>query len=580
MTASPAKRISSAHRTMATVEKQRESGKVRTTSRRLVGRYVVYDEIARGGLGTVHFARLVGPVGFARTVVAKLPHPSIAGESAFALMFMDEARLAARIRHPNVVSTLDVIHLQGQLAVIMEYVHGESLAALVAEAKRRGQRVAVEIAVDIVADALQGMHAAHEATDERGAPLGIVHRDVSPQNIMVGVDGVTRLLDFGIAKASGRLQGSTLVGSAAKGKSAYLAPEQVRGEPVDRRTDLFAAAIVLWELLTGERLFRGPGQTALPKNWLHTRIPSPREIVPEIPRRVDAIVMKALSRSPAERYATARDMALDLEACFPRVRASTIGAWVGDLARDTLATRAALLKRVERDGAGPPEDDPDIDSDVREISTVSASSGGGKTRPDPAEIDIEFDDVTVRAPHHVISAQALPSAPRIRSARVVAAVPQIAEIPSAARVDSLSFDESTRSAPVESFGGIGRFSPADDREASEVPHAPLRPGPSKARVLLAAALFGALVAVAAQYGPELLVPGGELREQSAAVVKARRTPARPLEGTPDVQATTRATAAIKPAPLPGSPATKARVDCNPPYTMDERGHKLFKVDCL
>jgi serine/threonine-protein kinase len=334
------------------------SGSARVCAPRLVGRYAVYDEIAHGGLGTVHLALLVGPSGFARVVAANLPHPEYADDPVFASMFLDEAKLAARIRHPNVVPTLDVVCAKGQLAVIMEYVDGEALRPLFAATVAERRRMPPATACAIVIDVLHGLHAAHEATDERGEPLGIVHRDVSPQYILVGVDGVTRLIDFGIAKAAGRLQPSTWVGSGIKGKFAYLAPEQVRGDPVDRRTDVYAAGIVLWELLTGERLFRGRTCAAVLEASLELRIPLPSEFAPDLSPRLDAIVSKALSRDPARRHSTAHEMARELEACFAPLRASAIGAWVQEMAGHMLAHRAAILSRVERRSNVPEPDGP------------------------------------------------------------------------------------------------------------------------------------------------------------------------------------------------------------------------------
>src|SRR5437868_956560 len=171
---------------------------------RMVGRYAIFDEIASGGMATVYLGRLTGSGGFARTVAIKRLHPQFAKDPEFVTMFLDEARLAARIRHPNVVPTLDVVAASGELFHVMEYVQGESLSHLARGLKTRSERVPLRILLRIMNDVLQGLHAAHEARDERGVPLCIVHRDVTPQNVLVGVDGVARLLDFGVAKAAGR----------------------------------------------------------------------------------------------------------------------------------------------------------------------------------------------------------------------------------------------------------------------------------------------------------------------------------------------------------------------------------------
>jgi len=195
---------------------------------RVVGRYALYAEIAAGGMATVHFGRLLGPVGFSRTVAIKRLHPQFAKDPEFVSMFLDEARLAARIRHPNVVPTLDVVATQGELFLVMDYVQGESLSRLIRAARERGHRIPPRIVSSILTGALHGLHAAHEAKNERGEPLNIVHRDISPQNVLVGSDGVPRVLDFGVAKAAGRVQ--TTREGQLKGKLAYMAPEQIGGQ--------------------------------------------------------------------------------------------------------------------------------------------------------------------------------------------------------------------------------------------------------------------------------------------------------------------------------------------------------------
>jgi serine/threonine-protein kinase len=316
----------------------------------VVGRYTIHDVIASGGLGSVHFARLTGASGFARTVVAKLLHPQFARQPEFALMLVDEACLAARIRHPNVVSTLDTIQTADELILVMDYVHGESVWKLITAAAHRNERVPLEIATSIVIDTLHGLHAAHEAADEHGHPLGIVHRDVSPQNILVGADGISRLVDFGIALAARRLQTATDA-LTLKGKHGYMAPEQVAGEPVTRLTDTYAAAIVYWELLTGERLFFGRTDAETIHRSLVSRVRPPSQVVPGIPDAIDAVVTRALSRDPAERYPTARAMALALEAQTPPVRLTEIGRWVERMVGDTLQERSAVLARIEREEA-------------------------------------------------------------------------------------------------------------------------------------------------------------------------------------------------------------------------------------
>lgn len=312
---------------------------------RIIGRYALYGEIAAGGMATVHFGRLVGAVGFSRTVAIKRLHPQFAKDPDFVTMFLDEARLAARVVHPNVVTTIDVVPIDDEVFLVMEYVHGEALSKLIRAARRSGALVPPQIAVAIMAGALHGLHAAHEAKSERGEPLNIVHRDVSPQNILVGLDGVARVLDFGVAKAAMRAQ-STRDGQM-KGKVSYMAPEQLRGKGVDRRTDVFAAGIVLWETLTGRRLFDGDDPGEVLTKLLEARIPPPSEVEPRVPVELDAVVMKALDRDNQARFTTAREFAIALEHVSGVALTRHVGEWVETIGGEPMARRAQQVADIE-----------------------------------------------------------------------------------------------------------------------------------------------------------------------------------------------------------------------------------------
>jgi serine/threonine protein kinase len=312
---------------------------------RLVGRYVVHDRIAAGGMATVHVGRLLGAAGFSRTVAIKRLHDAYARDPDFVAMLLDEARLAAMIRHPNVVPTLDVVAEADELLVVMEYVEGDSVAHLTKLTLEAGQRVPVSFAAAIVAQALHGLHAAHEAHDRNGEPLGIVHRDVSPQNILVGIDGVSRVLDFGIAKAASRATATE--DGQLKGKTAYMAPEQLQHGAVDRRTDVFAAAVVLWELLCGRRLFFADSPAAIMSRVLTAPIESPQEYAPEVPPELAAVTLRGLDRDPAGRFESAEDMALAIEEAIGMPRSKDVGSWVATIAKRTLEARTQLVQIVE-----------------------------------------------------------------------------------------------------------------------------------------------------------------------------------------------------------------------------------------
>jgi serine/threonine-protein kinase len=319
----------------------------RALTPREVGRYLVYDAIASGGMATVHYGAILGESGFSRIVAIKRVREDRRARGLHRSL-IDEARLVSRISHPNVVATLDVVAEPSGKLVVLEYVAGESLSTLLRLCRRAGRVVPPRIAMAIIAGVLHGLHAAHEACSVSGEPLGIVHRDVSPQNILVGSDGVARVLDFGIAKANERLA-RTHAGQV-KGKPAYLAPEQVHGES-DRRTDVFAAGVVLWEMLTGRRLFYSKDPHELLEKVLTMAVPPPSTIEAAVSSDLDAVVMAALDRDPARRYASAAGFALALEERFGVATASQVARWVRDLAGGVVDERSRYVAEIERDAA-------------------------------------------------------------------------------------------------------------------------------------------------------------------------------------------------------------------------------------
>jgi eukaryotic-like serine/threonine-protein kinase len=310
---------------------------------RVVGRYLLCDAFAAGGMATVHLARLMGPEGFSRTVAIKQLHPQFAHDPKFVAMFLDEARLASRVRHPNVVSPLDVISEPPDLFMVMDYVHGEPLSRLLK--RKHHEPVPARIAVAIVGQALLGLHAAHTATGERGEPLDLVHRDVSPHNILVTQDGVAKVVDFGIAKAKARTQQTER--GMLKGKLGYMAPEQINMEAVDRRADIFAVGVVLWELLTGRRLFTGDNARAVLDRLKQAPIERPSRLVPGLAPDLDEVVMAALAWSASERFDNARAMAQALEYSMAAASMLELSAWVESRVGAELAARAELVVEVE-----------------------------------------------------------------------------------------------------------------------------------------------------------------------------------------------------------------------------------------
>ncbi len=331
-------------------------------SARIVGRYALHGAIAAGGMATVHLGRLVGPVGFSRTVAIKKLHAQYAADAEFVAMFLDEARIAARVRHPNVIPTLDVIATDNELFLVMEYVAGESIARLSRVLGAHQRPISTRVLCSVMAGVLHGLHAAHEATDEHGQPLNIVHRDVSPQNVLVGADGVARILDFGVAKAAGRTH--TTRDGDIKGKLSYMPPEQLRGGAVNRQSDIYSAGIMLWELVTGERLFAGDNEGAVVAKVLGGHVAPPSKVLMAGPRRhhvddgmmrafedLDQTILRALAMDPKDRFATARQMAAEVERKFQAANASEVSEWLDFLAHDVLKARAAMVSEIESHSA-------------------------------------------------------------------------------------------------------------------------------------------------------------------------------------------------------------------------------------
>jgi serine/threonine-protein kinase len=285
---------------------------VQNSGRQFVDRYELVGEIASGGMATVFLARLTGVGGFQRMYAIKRLHPHLQNEKEFVEMFLDEARLAAGIHHPNVVPILEVGASQNAYYLAMEYIEGETLARLLAKAASKKERLPVPQVLRMTLDTLSGLHAAHELRDESGGLAGVVHRDVSPQNVLVGADGVSRITDFGVARAATRLT-ATRVGQL-KGKIAYMAPEQARGEEdLDRRADVFAAGIVFWEALAHRRLFKAQNEAGTLARVLHEPLPDLRELAPHVSKGVAEVVMKALERDRDKRISTCAEFADLLE---------------------------------------------------------------------------------------------------------------------------------------------------------------------------------------------------------------------------------------------------------------------------
>lgn len=276
-----------------------------------VGQYRLLGELGRGGMATVYLAASQGASNFVKLVVVKRLHAELAAELEFREMFMDEARLAARLSHPNIVQTYEVVEGDGKFLLVMEYLEGQPLSNIRSRMIRK-QNLSVEDQVLVFRDVLAGLHSAHEARDWDGTPLNVVHRDVSPHNVFVTYEGQVKVVDFGVAKASTSSQ-RTQTG-VIKGKISYMAPEQALGRRVDRRADVFAVGIMLWESLAGRRMWKDLPDAGIVHYLASGEIPKLSEHAPNAPPELARICTKSLSPSPDDRYANADEMRAELAA--------------------------------------------------------------------------------------------------------------------------------------------------------------------------------------------------------------------------------------------------------------------------
>jgi len=474
----------------------------------ILGRYEVYDAIASGGMATVHFGRIRGDAGFARTVAIKRMHKQLAMNEEIVRMFMDEARLVARIRHPNVLPILDVVEEGEEIFLVMEYLHGEPLDRLVH--RPQSSPVPPAIATALFADVLHGLHAAHEATATDGKPLGIVHRDVTPHNMLVGVDGSARIADFGIAKASSREQMMTEAG-VLKGKLSYIAPEQLDGEATPA-TDIYAAAVSLYEALTGRVLFSGNNEGEILNRILIGPTQPPSAIVKSISADLDEIVMRGVEQRPHKRFKTAREMALALEKANARPAASEIAAWVETRAKDTLDKRSRALALIEK------------------LPLAGEAEGHVQSAEAPvlmepaAELTVQMHTKSMDLGLRTVAG--LPS-PRRRRASSIALAVAVGLVFGVAGLGVIGWARAHRGS-----------NPSDNAVATSAP-----------------------VSSTATPSPE---PTGVA---SANVTSSPPSPPAARGGA-------------RPRPVTTGSATTSAPNCNPPYTRDETGRKLYKRECL
>lgn len=335
---------------------------------KIVGRYTLFEPFATGGMATVHLAHVAGSAGFSRVVAAKRMKPEYLGDTAFVNMFHDEARLASRVSHPNVVPILDVVRDDDELVIVMEYVRGTSLRELLDLLEEEQTPMPVDIAASIVGGVLEGLHAAHGARGDDGWLLGLVHRDVSPQNILVGVDGVPRLVDFGVAKAVTKLH--VTAEHEVRGKLRYMAPERVLQHPADLRVDVYSAGIVLWEMLANRRRYFGDDISKVVDEVLKTDPPKLAGERDGLSAALDHVVARATARMADARYTSTEAMLSDLEAAIPFASKRGIATWLARVAEPILTRHEDVTKAIRARAMASSDAPPVGDEDPTQIEPL------------------------------------------------------------------------------------------------------------------------------------------------------------------------------------------------------------------
>ena len=335
-----------------------------------VGEFNIVTRLRHGGMATLYLAQRTGAGGFAKHVALKVIHVNLATDARFREMFLDEARLCARIQHPNVVHVESLLEAAGTYFLVMEFVPGCTLSMLLRALSKRERLLSPELAVNIAMQIADGLHGAHQTRGAKGELLDVVHRDVSPDNVMLAYAGHVKLVDFGIAKADGR------AGPAERGllmgKFRYMAPEQATGAPVDRRTDVYAVGIVLWEMLTGRRLFQAESDFALLQLVANPRVGPPSKYAPRLPPALDAAVLAALAPDPAARPGTANELRRMLGEAMPSAL-SVDSTRISELLQNVLHDKIEAERLELPSGVGFVPHAPAEDDDEEVLATMTLS---------------------------------------------------------------------------------------------------------------------------------------------------------------------------------------------------------------
>ena len=543
----------------------------------MIGRYLLHRQIARGGMATIHIARLMGDEGFSRIVAAKRLLPEFAEDAEFVAMFLDEARIASKVHHRNVVPVLDVVTTGEEAVLVQEYVHGAPLHFLLRTARQANERIPLEIAVSIACQVLAGLHAAHETLDEMGMPLNIVHRDVSPQNVMVAVDGTARLLDFGVAKAT--MAAHVTREGQFKGKLAYSAPEQLRGHAT-RQSDLYSLAVLLWELIVGHRMHQNAqAEVELVATIMNGRLPtitdalaSERDALgPDRWRDLQAIepiIKTGLAVDARERWATAADMEQALIDVVRPASLSDVAAWLKSLGRELIDKHGRVLAAEEaswrRVGTEMRRRLASGSIDPRRGTQVSftADPSAAQSQPRPTASERRLGStalIAVLCTLVVVLGFGIMFAMRGSAPKAVAVEP-VAPPPVAPAAPAPA------PAPAPAAAAAPPVAPPRSTEPPPAATEPASTGVAKTVAPRPDAIESQVDTNPAPAAPPRNPPARPARSQN---------PPRQVSSTPK-----------KPAPAPAAvpaatpaPAADAKNDCNPPYYYDGP-KKVFKENCI
>jgi serine/threonine protein kinase len=520
----------------------------------LGGKYRILADLGEGGTATVSLAVARGPSGFSKLVVLKVMKASLLQEHEFSQMFMNEARLAARLNHPNIVQTNEVFEHHGLPVIVMEYLEGQAMSSVLSRS-RGTQKFPLQMQLRVISDVLGALQYSHDLTDFDGTPLNVVHRDISPHNVFITFDGQVKLLDFGIAKLSGS-HVETAAG-VIKGKIRYMSPEQITGDNVDRRADLFAVGVMLWEAATGARLWQGLNEAAVMNHLLNAEIPKPSSVA-EVDPALERIIMKTLELDRSKRYASAFELQGEIDDYLAllgtQVRPRDIGKAVSGMFEDVRAQTKRVIE-AQLSKVVSLSDKEYAETQPLELTSLALTHSGASQISDKRSVTqvtrpklglyvalgllaaVVGGVVLSRSPDQKAEGPATPAAPAPASTQLTL---RLTAFPGAAKIyldgNLLPSNPLNKSFDKDGKTHTLRFeAPGYDTEERQVTF-----------------------------------------DQDAEIVVSLRESPKPVVSAPSSPEKKPSTGAVKPRPTTKKPSAS----CDPPFVVDSRGVKRYKPECL